>query len=138
MPGLLDIGPLSETVTLRGSEIKLQGIGADALVNLLDRFPDLYKAIGQRADLDASTFVKLGPDIVANVIATAAGEGDNPKAVEMVKSLTIGEMMELLDPVLRMTFPRGFGPFVVALSELVERAGSAVDQSGKDQGTKSA
>lgn len=127
MASIMDIGPLSASVTLRGKAIDVTGIGADALVLLLDLFPDMYKALGMRKEMDASDFIKLGPDIVCAVIAVGTGMDVKKESVDQIRSLrlTIGEQMETLSPILRMTFPQGFHPFVDALSEVVEGAGQA-------------
>lgn len=137
MTSIMDIGPLSDSVTLRGKDIEVQGIGADALVLLLDKFPDLHKAIGTRQDLTATDFIKFGPDIVCAVIAVGCGIEVNEASTNKLKTLTIGEQMEVLTPILRMTFPRGFHSFVEALSLVVEGAGQQAGPSGKVPATKS-
>lgn len=132
MTSIMDIGPLSDSVSLRGKSIELNGIGADTLVLLLGMFPDLYKAIGMRKDMEVTDFIKFGPDICAGVIAVGCGMEASPASVEKIKKLklTVGEQMLLLSPILKMTFPQGFHPFVDALSEVVEGA-DKTDQSGK-------
>lgn len=132
MASIMDIGPLSDSVSLRGTKIDLVGVGADTLVALLSMFPDLYKAIGMRKEMTPQDFIKLGPDIVAAVIAVGTGVEAKEENVAAIKNLklTIGEQMIVLSPILKMTFPQGFHPFVDALSEVVEGAGQA-EQSGK-------
>jgi hypothetical protein len=134
MASIMDIGPLSASVTLRGVELQLTGIGSDAIVVLLNMFPDLHKAIGMRKELTAEDFMKLGPDIVASVIAVATGYEINDAVIAKIKSFTVGEQMMLLMPILKMTFPQGFGPFVEALTEAVEGA-AAAEPSGKAPAT---
>lgn len=130
MTSIMDIGPLSDSVTLRGVKLNVNGIGADALVVLLDMFPDLHKAIGTRKDMTPKDFIKFGPDIVAAVIAVGTGYEVSDEVIKKIKSFTIGEQMMILAPLLKMTFPQGFHPFVEALSEVVE-GGSQAGQSGK-------
>ena len=50
MAGLLDIAPLSETVTVRGQAVEVTGISAAGVAMLLRRFPALRKLLAQRPD----------------------------------------------------------------------------------------
>jgi hypothetical protein len=132
MTSLLDIGPLTASVTVRGKTFDVSGIEAQTLVVLLDAFPDLYKAIGMRKGLEIADVVKLGPEIVNAIIAAATGIGVTRDAGEKVKALglTVGEVSEILSPIISMTFPRGFAPFVEQLTSMVEGVGGAA-QSAK-------
>lgn len=136
MASILDIGPLTASVTVRGVTFALEGIGSDSLVALLDKFPALYNAMGRGTSLSAADLTKLGPDVVASIIVTAANTAtaDIEAATKIVKSFTIGEQIEVLEPIVRMTFPRGFGPFVEALNRVAESAGGEL--SGKVPDTK--
>jgi hypothetical protein len=130
MASIMDIGPLSASVALRGVELSINGIGSDAIVVLLQMFPDLHRAIGMRKEMNAADFMKLGPDIVAAVIAVGTGYDVTDEVIAKIKTFSIGEQMSLIAPILKLTFPQGFGPFVDALTEVVEGASQA-GQSGK-------
>lgn len=122
MPSIMDIGPLSDTVSLRGTKFDVRGVGADTLILLLKMFPDLHRAIGQREEMTVEDFYKFGPDVVAAIIAVGCGMPATNDSIDSVKSLglTVGEQMIALKSILSMTFPQGFGPFVNALTEVVD------------------
>lgn len=143
MTSLLDIGPLTASVTVRGKDITVNGIGSDTLVQLLNDYPDIRKmmagALGGKVDEGA--VVKLGPEIMTAIILAGAGfKANDEKAKEKIASLTIGEQMIILDPIMTMTFPKGFPSFVEAISRFAgESADVAVEggaASTKAQGTK--
>jgi hypothetical protein len=141
MASLLDIGPLTASVTVRGKDIPLIGIGADTLVQLLNDYPDLrkYMSGGLGGNVDESMMMKMGPDIVNVIILAGAGfKASDEKAKAVVQGLTIGEQMEMLEPIMMMTFPKGFPSFVEALSRIAGEglAEGGASGSGKEPDTK--
>jgi hypothetical protein len=135
---LLDIGPLTASVTVRGKEISVSGIGADTLVQLLNNYPEIKQYMGGFSGAVNEDFMtKLGPEIVDAIIMAGAGfKLDNKDARDKVSSLYLGEKMEMLEPIMMMTFPKGFPSFVEALSRIAGEAGEGADVSGKVPGTK--
>jgi hypothetical protein len=88
-------------------------------------------------NLDADAIMKMGPAIVNTIILAGAGQKlDDEKAIAVVKGLTIGEQMLLLEPIMMMTFPKGFPSFVDALSRIAGEGAAEANPSGKDQATK--
>lgn len=144
MASLLDIGPLTASVTVRGKDIPVNGIGADTLVQLLNDYPELrkYMAGGLGGDVNQDLMTKLGPNIVNVIILAGAGmKVSDEKALAVVKGLTIGEQMVLLEPILMMTFPKGFPSFVEALSRIAGESSASEGEgeaaaSGKAPATK--
>jgi hypothetical protein len=139
MASLLDIGPLTASVTVRGKDISLSGIGADTLVQLLNDYPDLRKYMsGLSGDVNATAMLQRAPDIADVILLAGAGLRNNDeKAVAIVKSLTIGEKVVMLEPIMAMTFPKGFPAFVEALSRIAgEQVDGGADASGKALDTK--
>jgi hypothetical protein len=141
MASLLDIGPLTASVTVRGQDLTVHGIGADTLVQLLNDYPELRKymaGLGGDVTNQQDLMTKMGPDIVCVIILTGAGfKTSDEKALAIVKSLTIGEQMQLLEAILMMTFPKGFPAFVESLSRIAgDAAEGSQDASGKAPDTK--
>lgn len=130
MSSLLDIGPLTASVTVRGKDIVLNGIGSDTLVQLMHDHPDLHRymsgALGGKVGEDQ--LMKLGPEISMAIILAGAGfKSHDEKARKIVASLTIGEQMMLLDPIMTMTFPKGFPSFVDAMSRFAGESAVAAE-----------
>jgi hypothetical protein len=139
MASLLDIGPLTASVTVRGKDINVVGIGADTLVQLLNDYPELKKYMsGLSSDVDANHLLEKVPDIADAIILSGAGlKRTDEKAVGIVKSLTIGEKVIILEPIMVMTFPKGFPAFTEALERIAgDQKEAGADASGKVPDTK--
>ena len=70
----------------------------------------------------------VGGDLVAAIIAAGTGDPGDPVAEEAAGRLGIDEQADLLSAILRVTLPKGVGPFVeklLALGAALD-AGSAV------------
>jgi hypothetical protein len=138
LASLLDIGPLTASVTVRGQNINVVGIGADTMVQLLSKYPDLQKYMSGTSDVDTAKLIGVVPDIADAIILSGTGlKDDDEKAIGIVKSLTIGEKMIVLEPIMMMTFPKGFPAFTEALERMagVQNVGGA-EGSGKVPDTK--
>ena len=68
MVGLLDIAPLTKTVTIRDQPIEVTGVSAKGLAQLLLRFPELRALISGR-EVGLDQLLSLGGDIIAAIIA---------------------------------------------------------------------
>jgi hypothetical protein len=142
MSSLLDIGPLTASVTVRGKTFQVSGIGADTLVQLLNDYPELNKYMSGAfggGGVDKDTLVKMGPEISDAIILAGAGfKATDEKAKAVVRGLTLGEKMDIFEPIMMMTFPRGFPAFVEALSRISGTAGEGEPNaaSGKAPDTK--
>ena len=124
MVSLADIGPLSKKVTIRNSDVMLRGVNVHEIFGLLEQFPGLKSVIAQRAvsgDL-ALSIIQGIPAAIGAIIACAADEGDNPKAVIGAQKLSVGEQTECLEAIAEMTFPKGVKSFVDSLVKLIDQA----------------
>ena len=117
MTSLLDIGPLTEDVEIRGVTVTVQGLTAGHLIQMFNDFPDMRKLLegtGEQADLLA-----LAPDLIAKIIAVATGS-PNDKAVEAkAKTMGAAEQLSVLAAVQRLSFPKGLGPFLDQVNKLM-------------------
>jgi hypothetical protein len=136
MVGLLDIGPAFEEVEVRGTKLQVVGLTAEGLFHLFAQFPAVAKSVSDRGDLSAEEMMQLAPDAVAFAIAAVTGAPGNKEAIAIAKSLSAQEQLDILEAGIRLTFPRGAGPFVQTLMRLIESA-DVGDASGWDRVTKS-
>lgn len=140
MTSLLDIAELSETVTVRGVKLKLTGLGADGIGALLGEFPEIRVLMAGTNDMKKDAMQALmskAPNAIASIIAAAAGMPGDKAGIAKVQTFTVGEQMECLAPILRMTFPQGPGNFIQALNDLaavVGVRGQAADEPDEESG----
>lgn len=130
MVGLLDIGPLTRTVTVRGKEVEVRGVNAEELFHLLDAFPELRKMFsGSGVAPKPEQLIKQVPLAVAAVVAAATGTPGDEKAIAIARKLAVGEQAELITTIWDLTFPKGVQSFIAALEELGQVTGSGWAQA---------
>lgn len=136
MVGLIDIAPATETIEAQGKPVTVHGVSAKGLAHLLARFPELRKLMtGQ--DVQANQLLTTGGDAVAAIIAAGCGyRGDNA-AEAIAGDLSLDIQADLLAAILRLTLPRGIGPFVEKLTGLASILGVDDVPSGTTPDTKS-
>lgn len=138
MASLLDIGPLSRTVNIRGVDITVSGVSGLALFHLMDGYPEMQKIFtNSGVAVDPETLLRQAPGAVASVVVHATGGGsfsleERTKCEATFLTLALGEQLELLMPIWELTFPTGVASFKAAL----EKAG-IVTKSGWDRVTPS-
>jgi hypothetical protein len=125
MASLLDIAESRETVTVRGTAVAVPGISADGIARLLTRFDDLRGLLsGEVADISVEALAGTGPHVVAAVIAAGTGLPGDERAEAVAGDLSVTEQMDLLEAILRATFPAGMGEFAARLQRLAGQAGA--------------
>jgi hypothetical protein len=132
MPGLnlADIAPKYENVPIgdQGS-LKVHGISAKAGLTIFQRFPKILGMVGEGFNLGA--FLTVAPDAVAAIIAAAANDVksnvDNydADAETAAGNLPLEVQFDILEAVGRLTFTKGFAPFVQRMTALADAANSA-------------
>jgi hypothetical protein len=136
MVGLIDIAPATEEV----AGVKVYGVSARGIAHLLNRFPEIQKLMaGVKLDLGVDDIIKLAPDAVSAIIAAGIGKPGDPQTEEEVDRLSLEMQLDFIEAILRLTMPRGVGPFVEKLSSLgnIMNNQSSGGASTKDQGTTS-
>jgi hypothetical protein len=117
MVGLLDIAPSVETVDVQGASVAVHGVSAKGLAHLLGRFPELRKLMtGQ--EVETEHLMAIGGDAVAAIIAAGCGYPGDDAAEAIACKLSLDTQADLLAAILRLTLPRGIGPFVEKLTAL--------------------
>lgn len=134
MVGLLDIGPLTRIITVRGKELEVKGISAKGLFLLLDEFPEMRKLLsGSGVEAKPEQLIHQIPGAVASIIAAATGHpGDAMHIKFAAEELNLGEQAEIIQTAWDLTFPKGAQSFIEALGAV-----GAVTASGWGQVTAS-
>lgn len=117
MVGLLDIAPLTKTVTIRDQPIEVTGVSAKGLAQLLLRFPELRALISGR-EVGLDQLLSLGGDIIAAIIAAGCGQAGDAQAEAAAGRLGLDDQAELLAAIMTLTMPQGLGPFVDRLARM--------------------
>ena len=122
MVGLVDIAPVTSTVSIRGQDITIAGVSARGIALLLARFPEL-RAVMTGREVALDDLLKLGGDVIAAIIASGTGAPGDVQAEAGADNLTLEEQADLLGAIVELTMPRGLGPLVEKLSRLGLLAG---------------
>ena len=124
MVGLVDIAPVTSTVTVRGQDITVTGVSARGIAHLLSRFPEL-RALMTGREVALDDLLKLGGDVVCAIIAAGTGSPGDHAAETAADNLSLEEQADLLGAVVELTMPRGLSPLVEKLSRLGLMAGAS-------------
>lgn len=136
MVSLVDIGPLTKMVPIRGNEVQVRGVSALMIFDLLTKSNELRLIFAQRAiDADVvAALIQQAPEAVAEIIAAATGKQGDPATIAFaLTELGAGETALFLNPIIELTFPQGIQSFVDGLADLARKAGGR----GWGAGTKS-
>jgi hypothetical protein len=131
MPGLIDIAPHTETVSVQGTSVVVYGVSAKGVAHLLGRFPELRMLMSGQA-VEIAQLMAIGGEAVAAIIAAGCGYPGDEKAEAVAGSLSLDAQADLLAAILRLTLPKGIGPFVdklTALGGILDVAPSAMAQA---------
>jgi hypothetical protein len=137
MVSLVDIGPLTENVPYRGTNVPVTGLTALGLFELLKDIPELRKLMAERqlTETDISSLVMQFPQAVATIIVSGMGnDPSNNAEVGAAMKMSAGEQALFIAAILKLTFPQGVTNFVESLVALLPKNLGA---PGWDQATKS-
>jgi hypothetical protein len=119
MTSLLDIGPLTEDVVVRGKTLTVQGLTAGHLFQLFAEFPDMRKLLDSKSGSPQEVMLHLAPELIAKVIAMALGEPHSKEVEAKAMTMGAGDQLTLLAAVQQLTCPEGIGPFVDRITQLM-------------------
>lgn len=117
MASLLDVAAVPRTVEINGIQVAVYGVSAQGVASLMARFPAFGKFMSG-TNPSTEELMKVGPEALAAFIAAGTGKLDDPEAEKIAGTLSVGSQLELVDMILKLTFPRGVGPFVQKLRDL--------------------
>lgn len=113
MVGLIDIAPATEQV----AGVTVYGVSARGIAHLLATFPELRKLMSGVA-VEAEALIALAPDAVAAIIAAGVGKPGDADTEALADRLPVDAQADFLGTILRLTMPKGVGPFVEKLTAL--------------------
>jgi enoyl-CoA hydratase/carnithine racemase len=136
MVGLVDIAPAVECVDVQGTPVSVHGVSAKGLAGLLGRYPELRMLMTGK-EVGADQLLAMGGDAVAAIIAAGCGYPADDKAESVAARLSLDAQADLLAVILRLTLPKGVGPFVEKLTALGGTLHADDAQSGTEPASKS-
>ena len=117
MVGLVDIAPRTETVDVGGAAVEVRGVSASGLALLLGRYPDLRKLM-TGLEVETTQLMTVGGEAIAAIIAAGCGYPGDEQAEAVAAKLSLDAQADFLAAILRLTLPKGLGPFVAKLTAL--------------------
>lgn len=119
--GLLEIADVPRTIPINGKDVAVNGVSAENIAALMMKFPEFGKLFSG-AMPEQDSLMKMAPAALGAFLACGTGYSPDHKDFEKVstiaRALGVGDQLDLVDEVLRLTFPRGVGPFVDKLHQL--------------------
>lgn len=125
MADLLDIAPSTavEVVKIDGKRLVVHGLSANAIASIVGRFPDLGMLMaGEAASIGMRLIERLGIAI-GPIIAAGCGHLGDEKYEQHAGRLLIEDQLKLIKAIIGLTFPNGFGPFIEAMTALMNGSG---------------
>lgn len=116
MATLLDVSSSASKVKVGGVEVDVYGVSGEGIASLMRRFPEIAKLMS--GSIDKSALFKLGPVALAAFIAAGTGAPDDAATEKAAAKLSVGDQVNLIEEILKRTFPGGVGPFVEQLQNL--------------------
>jgi len=117
MSKLSDIADRKKTVSLEAGEVEVKGITMSTITQLIADFPGLSTMLIGKGKVDLPTAIMAIPGaITAIILAGLVEEVDE----QTVKALPATYLLDLLVPIIELTFPGGVGPFLVKLEALAK------------------
>lgn len=117
MASLLEVASVARQVEVRGTKVDVYGISGEGLASLMVRFPEIGKMFSGM-EVNNASVLELAPKALAAFIAAGCGNPNDERMEGIASKLGLGEQIDLIDEIMRLTFPRGIGPFVDKLQEL--------------------
>jgi hypothetical protein len=132
MVSLVDIVPQKRTVELAAGPLELRGLGLRQIAELFLTFPSLRNIFTEGAPALSPAEIIIGaPDAIGTVIALSAGQPEAAeKIVDVGGGLTPDELLDCIEAIYELTFPRGISPFLIRLAPVL---GLIADAPGGDQ-----
>jgi hypothetical protein len=126
MADLLDIAPstASEAVWINGHRISVRGLSFNDAASIISRFPDVGDLF--RTGFNPGVLLQLIEQLgrsVAPIIAAGCGHSGDEKYEQFAGAMVMEDQAAILEPIWRLTFPKGIRPFLERLSRLMGGAG---------------
>jgi hypothetical protein len=142
MSSLLDIGPLTEEVTVRGTPVTCYGVSAGGLFYLLNNYPEIRQILEKRvANISVETLLEKAQPAISAVIAIGTTDPDEyvanskswkaavEKGIPRANSLGVSDQLAMVSTIFKLTFPEGTGPFVERINAMTAAFNSSQTKS---------
>ena len=130
MTSLLDIGPLTEEVSVGGAKVTVYGVSPEGFFFLLHRFPLLQELMGSGKEVSMEALREVAPESIAYALAVATTSRSYmtqqqwldivEATANVAMNLPAHHQMALFQSAIKMTFPEGIGPFMEGVNALAE------------------
>jgi hypothetical protein len=128
---LTDIVPQKRAVQTAAGELELRGLGLRQIADLFLQFMTLRDLFTENdTDVTITQVALQAPDAVAAIVAEAAGQPD-AAAVVAGGALSPDEILDCLEAIYELTFPRGVSPLLERVAVLLRAGGLVVGRSGR-------
>jgi hypothetical protein len=117
MVSLVDIAPTADTVAVGEQNVEVYGVSMRGVAHLLGRFPELRMLMTGR-DVGADQLMEMAPNAVAAILAAGTGQPGDAAAEAAADRLAVETQVDLLSAIMRLTLPKGVGPFVEKITQL--------------------
>lgn len=117
MASLLDLVVKTETVSVGGMDIQVQGVSVAMIASMMQRFPSLRALLSGDA-VNVGAIMASGDKIVGAVIAAGCGKPGDEAYEAKALDLPIDMQVDLIAAILKATMPGGFGPLAAKIGQL--------------------
>ena len=124
MTSFIDIGPLTEKVTVRGKDYDVRGVTNEEFFELCIRFPEFNVMVNgtkkQKTEQAAARLFSELPAVAAAIIAACVTDKwADPAEEAAARKLPMSAQLKFLNAAIRVSFEDGIGPFVEMASGLM-------------------
>jgi hypothetical protein len=126
MADLLDIAPSTacEVVKIAGKRIVVRGLHGDAIASIVARFPELGFVLGGAiGGVSVPRLIERFGGAVGPIIAAGCGHLGDEKYEQHARTLQVEQQFDLVNAIIRVTFPNGLLSFVQKVATLMAGAG---------------
>lgn len=119
MADVFDLIPASETVEVNGTSTVVRSIPLGHALQIISRFPALREFLdGKKEEVSFGEILATGS--VPAICAAGCGRYGDATAEEHFAALDADIQAQFLGPILKLTMPRGVGPFLLSVGICAE------------------
>jgi hypothetical protein len=146
----LDVGPLTEEVTIRNKPVTCYGVSAGGLFYLINNYPEIRTLLEQKfSDINVQDLLEKAQGAISAVIAIGTTDPEEymanskawkeavEKAIPAANSLGVSDQLAMVTAIFRLTFPDGTGPFVERINSMTAAFNSMPTTPVTESPTKS-
>lgn len=127
--GLLDILPAVDTVTVAGKKLAIRALSVTDIAYLMVRFEEV-RTLMAGGKLTTERLMAMGSEAVAAICVSGVTSkkstiAERHKLEAHFITLGLEQQVDILSAVVKVTLPKGPGPFVAAVTKLMSLGRSA-------------